>query len=388
VSCVESVFLEPRVRYRDPGLRCETPSGYLPYAESSGSTKFGTTEISNVRNWPIFGWLKSTNLRLSVFIRGFYSFCRMDSLNSALEFRLLYLRKVLAVGGSRGSRGPINRGCRPRLALLEPTMTQPLTVSPGTSVALTQFDPRYVEGDWTKKSARKQIRANTTLSAELAYRLYAENRRALLLVLQGMDTAGKDGTIRTVMTGINPQSCQVVPFKQPSHEEIDHDFLWRIHRAVPRRGNIGIFNRSQYEDVLVVRVHNLVPETEWSARYDRINEFEQMLVEGGVTILKCFLHISKEAQRERLQARLDNPEKRWKFSKGDLAERKRWDDYQRAYEAALTKCNTEHAPWHIIPSDRKWARNLAVSQLLLDTLERLDPQVPPCEEGLEAIVVE
>ena len=175
---------------------------------------------------------------------------------------------------------------------------QTLTVKPGTNVKLADFDPRHIDGDWTKKSAAKEMARLTSASRDLAYRLYAENRRAVLLVLQGMDTAGKDGTIRTMLTGINPQSCQIVPFKQPSSEELDHDFLWRIHKAVPRHGNIGIFNRSHYEDVLVVRVHNLVPESEWQTRYDRINEFEQLLVEGQVTLVKCFLHISYEQQRQ------------------------------------------------------------------------------------------
>lgn len=267
-------------------------------------------------------------------------------------------------------------------------MPRPIVIAPGQSVNLSQIDPRQIDGDWDKEAAKKQIRHNTHRSAELAYRLYAENQRSLLLVLQGTDTSGKDGTIRTVMSGINPQSCQIVPFKQPSPEELDHDFLWRIHKAVPRRGNIGIFNRSHYEDVLIVRVHNLVPETEWRSRYDRINDFERLLVEGRTTIVKCFLHISKERQRERLQARIDNPEKRWKFNKGDLAERKLWDDYQQAYTDVLEKCSTSHAPWHVIPSDRKWYRNLVVSQLLLDTLEEMAPQTPPSEEGLEGMVVE
>ncbi len=267
-------------------------------------------------------------------------------------------------------------------------MTQSITVPPGTKIELAHFDPRYIEGDSTKKSSKHEIAKHTAASRDLAYRLYAENRRAVLLVLQGMDTAGKDGTIRTVMTGINPQSCQIVPFKQPSSVELDHNFLWRIHKSVPRRGNIGIFNRSHYEDVLVVRVHNIVPKAEWETRYDRINEFEQLLVDGGVTIIKCFLHVSYDEQRERLQARLDNPHKRWKFSKGDLAERKLWDDYQQAYEAALTRCNTEHAPWHMIPSDRKWNRNLTVSRILHNHLLKLDPQFPACEAGLEDIVVE
>lgn len=266
-------------------------------------------------------------------------------------------------------------------------MCHSITIKPGAKVDLKKIDPRKVDGDWDKKSAYEQITRNTEQSRDLAYRLYAENKRSVLLVLQGMDTAGKDGTIRTVMTGINPQSCQIVPFKKPSTLELDHDFLWRIHKAVPRRGNIGIFNRSHYEDVLIVRVHNLVPKSEWSNRYERINEFEQMLTEGGVTIVKCFLHISKEEQRERLQARLDNPDKRWKFAKADLDERKLWDEYQEAYRVAVESCNTKHAPWHIIPSDRKWYRNLVVSRLLLDTLSDMNPQFPPSEEGLDDIMV-
>lgn len=260
-------------------------------------------------------------------------------------------------------------------------------VEPGTKVHLKDFDSRQ-KGEWTKESAKLKLQENTEAISLLTYRLYAENKRALLLVLQGMDTAGKDGTIRAVMKGINPQTCQVTPFKKPSELELDHDFLWRIHRAVPRRGNVGIFNRSQYEDVLVVRVHQLVPEVNWRKRYDRINDFEKELVEGGTTVLKCFLNVSKDEQRERLQARLDNPHKRWKFSKADLSERQRWSDYQRAYEDALSKCSTEHAPWHIIPSDRKWYRNLIVSQILRKTLEDMNPQFPECEPGLDEIVVE
>ncbi len=267
-------------------------------------------------------------------------------------------------------------------------MCKTIQQAAGNRFQLDKIDPREVDGDWDKESARERIEQNTERTRDLAYRLYAENKRSVLLVLQGMDTAGKDGTIRTVLTGVSPQSCQIVPFKQPSSDELDHDFLWRIHNAVPRRGNIGIFNRSHYEDVLVVRVHNLVPEQEWRSRYDRINEFEELLHDGGVKIVKCFLHISKDEQRERLQSRLDDPDKRWKFSAGDLAERKRWPDYQAAYEDALTKCNTKLAPWHLIPSDRKWYRNLVVSELLRDTLEELDPQFPPSEPGLDGLVVE
>jgi PPK2 family polyphosphate:nucleotide phosphotransferase len=267
-------------------------------------------------------------------------------------------------------------------------MTQPFIPPVGAPVQLSDFDPRYVAPDWDKKSASAQITENTAISSNLAYKLYAEDRRAILLVLQGMDTSGKDGTIRTVMSGVNPQSFQITSFKTPSSVELDHDFLWRVHHAVPRRGEIGIFNRSHYEDVLIVRVHNLVPEKEWRSRYERINEFEELLVDGGVTIVKCFLHISKDAQRERLQARLDNPNKRWKFNTGDLAERKLWDEYQLAYEDALTQCNTDHAPWHIIPADRKWYRNLVVSKILRETLEKLNPQFPVPATNLDGIVVE
>ncbi len=242
--------------------------------------------------------------------------------------------------------------------------------------------------DFNKESAEKQIRKNAEVIAGLARRLYAEGTRSVLLVLQGMDTSGKDGTIRTIMLGVNPQSCQVVSFKKPTDEELGHDFLWRVHAAVPRRGNIGIFNRSHYEDVLVARVHNLVPEKVWSKRYDQINEFEQLLSESGTEIIKCFLHITKEAQRERLQARVDDPEDHWKFNPQDLAERKLWDHYQRVYEDAITRCNTKAAPWYIIPSDRKWFRNLVVSQLLRDRLEAMNPQYPPARVDFNGLVVE
>lgn len=267
-------------------------------------------------------------------------------------------------------------------------MSQPLSPPPQTRIALADFDPRYVAGDWNKDSALEQVKQHVDALRDLAYRLYAENQRAVLVVLQGMDTAGKDGAIRRLLTGINPLSCQIASFKAPSADELDHDFLWRIHNATPRRGMIGIFNRSHYEDVLVVRVRKLAPEKEWRSRYQRINEFEELLVEGGITLVKCFLHISKEEQRERLQARLDDPNKRWKFNLGDLAERKFWDDYQAAYEEVLSRCNTDHAPWHIIPADRKWNRDLVISTLVRDTLERLDPKFPPADPALDGVTVE
>ena len=267
-------------------------------------------------------------------------------------------------------------------------MSQPITVPPGTKIVLDDFDPAYKGEHETKKQAAKEVKANAETLNQLGYRLYAESRRALLLVLQGMDTAGKDGTIRHVMRGFNPQACRVTPFKQPSIEELDHDFLWRIGRKVPPKGEIGIFNRSHYEDVLIVRVHDLVPKKEWRTRYDRINAFEKLVVDGGTTIVKVFLFISKEEQRQRLQARLDDPDKRWKFSRGDVEERRFWDDYRGAYEEALSRCNTDHAAWHIVPSDRKWYRNLVVSRILCKTLQAMDPQFPPAEEGIEGLVVE
>ena len=267
-------------------------------------------------------------------------------------------------------------------------MKQPLSVAPGKRIRLQRFDAAYTGGVKSKKQARAELSENIAVLADLGYRLYAENGRSLLLVLQGMDTAGKDGTIRHVMRGFNPQSCQVTSFKQPGVEELAHDFLWRISRAAPRKGFVGIFNRSHYEDVLVVRVHNLVPKKEWQSRYERINLFERMLAEGRTNIVKVFLHISKEEQRRRLQSRLDDPNKRWKFSRADLQERGYWDDYQRAYEAALSRCNTKHAPWYIVPANHKWYRNLVISRILRKTLEKMAPQYPPAEKGLDQIVVE
>ncbi len=264
---------------------------------------------------------------------------------------------------------------------------QKTTFKPGSKIRFKDFDTRATSGT-TKEKALATCEENTAAIDELSYRLYAENTRALLLVFQGMDTAGKDGAIRHVMQGVDAQATEVCPFKKPSSLELDHDFLWRIHQKVPARGNIGIFNRSHYEDVLVVRVHNLVPRKEWSSRYARINDFEDLLTDSGVTILKFFLHISKEEQRKRLQARLDNPNKRWKFSKTDLTERKLWDDYQNAYTDAVNKCNTTHAPWHIICADRKWHRNLIISSTVRRTLEKMNPQYPSAEKDLDGVVVE
>ena len=210
----------------------------------------------------------------------------------------------------------------------------------------------------------------------LQYVMYAERKHALLVVLQGMDGAGKDGTIRHVMTGLNPQGCRVTSFKVPTPEEAAHDFLWRIHRAVPPLGDIGIFNRSHYEDVLVTRVHNLVPRAVWSRRYDDINAFEALLAGRGVVVVKFFLHISKAEQKERFEARIKDPDKQWKLSAADFSERKYWGAYMKAFEEVLSKCSTDQAPWYVIPSDRKWFRNLAVCRVLVATLEGLRMKFP------------
>jgi PPK2 family polyphosphate:nucleotide phosphotransferase len=212
--------------------------------------------------------------------------------------------------------------------------------------------------------------------ASLQERLYAESTRALLVVLQAMDTGGKDGAIKHVFRGVNPVGVHVASFKAPTPNELAHDYLWRVHAKTPGKGEIVIFNRSHYESVLVERVHDLVPESTWKKRYDQINAFEKLLVAEGTTVVKFFFHISKDEQRERLLARLDDKQKRWKFNPDDLAERKLWDDYMTAYEDAINKTDTKHAPWHIVPANHKWYRNFAVSKVLVDTLEALDPQFP------------
>jgi PPK2 family polyphosphate:nucleotide phosphotransferase len=254
--------------------------------------------------------------------------------------------------------------------------TKKLMVRPGTKVDLSDFDPdeRFGYSD-DKKTQAKQDKILERLD-NLQYLFYAVKERALLVVLQGMDTAGKDGTIRHVMSGMSPQGCNVTSFKSPTPEELAHDFLWRIHKAAPEKGIVGIFNRSQYEDVLVVRVHKLVPKKVWKARYDEINGFEKLLAENQVHVVKLFLHISKDEQKKRLQDRLTDPAKSWKISDADFAERKYWDDYVSAYEDALTRCSTERAPWFVIPSNHKWFRNFVVSKILVETLESFDMQLP------------
>ena len=251
-----------------------------------------------------------------------------------------------------------------------------LLVKPGQPVALAKFDPGNTFG-WEKSDAvAKRLEQNTARLAELQLRLFAASRHAVLIILQGLDASGKDGTVRHVMTGLNPASCRVHSFKVPTAEEARHDYLWRIHQVVPARGEICVFNRSHYEDVLVVRVRQLVPKDVWKRRYDQINDFEQMLTENGVTILKFFLHIDKAEQRDRLRARLADPTKNWKFERSDLDVRRQWGLYQRAYEDALSRCSTKCAPWFVVPANKKWFRNLAVSEIVRATLEDLHPQFP------------
>jgi PPK2 family polyphosphate:nucleotide phosphotransferase len=262
-----------------------------------------------------------------------------------------------------------------------------LRVRPGARVDLSSIDPSATYGR-VKEAASAELEDGLARLTDLQDRLWAEGKRRVLVVLQGIDAAGKDGTLRHVMGAFNPQGCPVTSFKVPSPEELAHDYLWRVHRRVPGKGEIGVFNRSHYEDVLIVRVHDLVPKKVWSRRYDQINAFERLLVEEGTTIVKFFLYIDRDEQRERFQARLDDPDKRWKFRLGDLEERKRWDDYIAAFEEALTRCSTAEAPWYIIPSNRKWFRNLAVANILADTLDELDPHYPPPPEDLTGVVVE
>lgn len=254
-------------------------------------------------------------------------------------------------------------------------------LKPGETIHLSDFDPDDTDG--LEKRASKDERAKLLKKLDqLQSMLYAEHKHKVLVVLQGMDTSGKDGTIRRVFEGVNPQGVRVASFKVPSQEEMDHDYLWRIHRQVPGKGELVIFNRSHYEDVLVVRVHELVPKEVWKRRYDQINEFERMLVEEGTTILKFFLHITKDEQRSRLLERIDMPEKNWKFNPGDLKERELWPAYQEAYEAVLNKTTTPWAPWTIVPSNHNWYRDLLIAQKLVSALEDLKMAYPPAVENL------
>lgn len=272
------------------------------------------------------------------------------------------------------------------------------TVTGEDKVRISDFDTRGGSGLDKNEVTEKLMPANIRKMADLQERLYAENRHAVLIVLQAMDAAGKDGTIRHVMTGLNPQGTQVMSFKAPSSEESDHDYLWRIARALPRRGEIGIFNRSHYEDVIVARVHDLVSRSQmpeelvgpdiWNQRYRQIRDFERYLEENGITVVKIFLHVSKDEQRDRLLSRINEEEKNWKFSSGDIQERKYWDKYQEAYEQLLNHTSTPAAPWYVVPADRKWFARYLVSQIVLDTLEAINPRFPELSAQERAVLAE
>ena len=261
-------------------------------------------------------------------------------------------------------------------------------IEPGDKVDLSRFDPEDTSAADGGKADTEKVFADLNDRLEiLQERLWAEHRHKVLVVLQGMDTSGKDGVIRKVFEGVNPLGVRVAAFRAPTEEELDHDFLWRVHRQVPGCGELVIFNRSHYEDVLVPRVRQLFPAKVWKARYRQINRFEELLAETSTTILKFYLHISKDEQKERLQERLDDPEKRWKFRKGDLEDRALWDDYMKAYEGVLSHTSTKQAPWYVVPADKKWYRDLVIATVLVETLEGLDIRRPEPKEDLTGIVI-
>lgn len=261
-------------------------------------------------------------------------------------------------------------------------------VRPEQPIILASLDPDECEEYKKKKHVEEELEDQRKRIQNLQERLYAEHQRSLLIVLQAMDTGGKDGTIKHVFGGLNPQGCQVWSFKKPSDDESNHDFLWRYHNRAPQRGMISIFNRSHYEDVLVVRVKELVAKEVWQERYHLINEFEHMLTLNNIRVIKFFLHISKDEQKRRLESRLSDPDKHWKFSSNDIKERKYWDDYQIAFQDAINNCSTAYAPWYVVPANKKWYRNLVVARTIADTLESMNPQYPPAEAGLESVVID
>jgi PPK2 family polyphosphate:nucleotide phosphotransferase len=265
-------------------------------------------------------------------------------------------------------------------------LRQLLRVEPGKRLDLAHLDCSATFGR-EKSKAEDALAANLARLTDLQERIYAEAKHAVLIVLQGIDAAGKDGTIAAIAGAFNPQGTTVTSFKVPTPEEAAHDFLWRVHAAVPGKRQIGIFNRSHYEQVLIVRVHNLEPEEAWRRHYGEIRDWERMLTDEGVTILKFFLAIDKDEQRQRFQERVDDPTKRWKFAMGDLEERKLWDGYQAAFQEMLTETSTDYAPWYVIPANRNWLRNLAVSEIVADVIDELNPQYPEPEAGIEGLKV-
>jgi PPK2 family polyphosphate:nucleotide phosphotransferase len=266
-------------------------------------------------------------------------------------------------------------------------MKSPLIVRPGKRIHLSRVSASDDAGIANKTDAQGRLATDLERLRELQQLLYADGRYALLVVIQAMDTGGKDGTIRHVMSGLNPAGCVVTSFKAPSSEELSHDYLWRIHKAVPARGMIGVFNRSHYEDVLIVRVHKMVPREVWSKRYRQINEMERTLDENGVKILKFYLHISKSEQARRLKARIDDKAKNWKFSAADLDERKLWGKYQAAFEDAINECSTKWAPWHVVPANKKWARDCIVARAMVEALEELPLRWPKSKIDLSKVVI-
>ena len=258
-----------------------------------------------------------------------------------------------------------------------------LRVEAGSAPRLEHRDPGKRVGASTKQAGLERLQELVDRLSTLHDRLFAEASRAVLLVLQGLDTAGKDGTIRHVLTGANPQGCRVVSFREPAGSELAHDYLWRVHAVCPARGELAVFNRSHYEDVVAARVRGLVPMRVWKRRFEHIRGFERMLVEEGTEVIKVFLNISRDEQLVRLKERLDNPEKRWKFRRGDLDDRRLWDPFMEAYEDAIRETSTDWAPWYVVPADHNWVRNLAVAELLVSALERLDPKLPEPDPGVD-----
>lgn len=258
-------------------------------------------------------------------------------------------------------------------------------VKPGSALKLSKVDPGHTGGFKNNDEALKILAGNQQKLEDLQYKLYAEGKQSLLIVLQALDAGGKDGTINHVLAPMNPQGCRVAGFKAPTAEELSHDFLWRIHRETPKKGEVVIFNRSHYEDVLVGRVHNLVPRAVWSKRYEFINDFEKLLAANNTRIIKFFLYISKDEQLRRFASRLDETDKHWKISEGDYKERQFWDDYIKAFEDAISKCSTAQAPWFVIPANHKWFRNLAVSQIVVETLESMKMKTPEASVDISEI---
>jgi PPK2 family polyphosphate:nucleotide phosphotransferase len=283
---------------------------------------------------------------------------------------------VVACGRQRGERGNGKLGAM--------DIAKHCLVKPGSKLRLKDRDPDDTFGMKRNDKAHQKVIGRL---GELQHLLYADKRYALLIVLQALDAGGKDGTIQHVMSGVNPQGCDVHSFKAPSSLELSHDYLWRIHQAVPPLGNIGIFNRSHYEDVLIVRVHRLAPTEVWEKRYRQINEFEQILTENSVTILKFFLHISKDEQKRRFKARMQDPSRNWKLSLPDFEERQHWNEYQEAYEDALRKCSTERAPWYVIPANRKWLRNHVVAELIVKALDDMKLKYPAPTVDISKVVL-